>query len=103
MEAMMYMDKSEMSEKSQMKALLEIFEQISVYNEIGYQTSQLAACAALNKIKTPANSGIIDEAIIQLNILMDRCSTASNKIDRLTRSGSMITNKVMRTEESTFL
>lgn len=96
MEAMMYLNKKEISESNaQLKALLEIFEQISVFNEIGYQTSQVAACTALSKIKNSSNALVIDEAIQQLKLLMERCRTASDKIDRLTRSGSMITCKAM--------
>lgn len=98
MEAMMYYSGKETGDSKHMQALVEIFEQISVFNEIGYQTSKVAICAALEKIKSPENKTTIDEAINLLHIMMDKCRNASDKIDRLSRSGSIIANKVKKDE-----
>ncbi len=77
-------------ENVNIKALIEIFEQINVYNEIGYQTIKIALITALDKIKNNDNRPAILSAIEQLNRMMNRCRSASEKIDKLSQSGSKI-------------
>lgn len=98
MEAMMYYNRKEVCENNHMQTLVEIFEQINVFNEIGYQTSKVAICAALDKVKTPENKAALEEAIYLLNNMLGKCRTASDKIDRLSRSGSMIVKKIEKSE-----
>ncbi len=91
----MSVENHENLENVNIKALIEIFEQINVYNEIGYQTIKIALNTALEKIKNNDNRVAILSAIEQLNRMMDRCRSASDKIDKLSQSGSKIVTKIL--------
>ena len=82
-------------ESENIKALVGIFEQINVYNEIGFQTIKVALLTALDKIKNNDNRIAVLSAIEQLNKMMDRCRSASEKIDKLTQSGSNIVTSLL--------
>jgi hypothetical protein len=85
-----FVDSNDNLESENIKALVGIFEQINVYNEIGFQTIKIALITALDKIKSHDNRIAVISAIEQLNKMMDRCRSASEKIDKLTQSGSKI-------------
>jgi hypothetical protein len=83
------------SDNSILNALLEIFEQISSCNEICYQTVQIALLSALEMLKNKENREALTNAIVQLNKTLDKCRTASDKIDRLSHTGCAITSKIL--------
>jgi hypothetical protein len=93
------MERRTVLENTDAKALIEIFEQINIYNEIGYQTIQLALSSALAKVKERENQLAIIAAIEQLNLMTDRSRTASDKIERLARSGSAIASRIIDEKE----
>ena len=82
------------SDNSIISALVEIFEQISTYNEICYQTIQVALLSALEMLKNKENREALSKAIEQLRSTLDRCRNASDKIKNLSHSGCMITSKI---------
>jgi hypothetical protein len=75
-------------------AIMEIFEQISSYNEICYQTIQVALFSALEKLKNKENREALARAIEHLQKTLDKCRTASDKIDRLSKSGCLLTTQI---------
>jgi len=82
-------------ENSDINTLIEIFEQIDIYNEIGFQTIKIALISVLDKINDKKNYTPIINAIEQINKSMDHCRTASDKINHLSKSGSKIVLKLL--------
>lgn len=97
MEATMISEKRGVADAN-VQTLVEIFDQISVYNEIGFQTVRIALSGAFEKIKNPENQAALFNAMEQVNIMLDRCRTASDKIDRLSRSGTIVARKIFKEE-----
>ncbi len=83
-----------------LNSLLEIFEQISSYNEICYQTIQVALLSALEKLKNQDNRETLANAIEQLRKTLDKCRNASDKIQHLSHTGCIITSNVLVEKES---
>jgi hypothetical protein len=83
------------SDITTLNGLMEIFEQIGAYNEICYQTIQLALFSALEKLKDRENHVALTNAIEQIRKTIDKCRNASDKIEHLSHSGRAITSKIL--------
>lgn len=66
--------------------LLEYFEQIKAYNQIGYQTIHLGLFNAISNLKQDSYDAVIEN----FNKAIEKSKTASSKIEQLSASGTKL-------------